>query len=265
MKRHHILFLAGLIAIGICFAFTFKSPKAAKMNANTGFALIELYTSEGCSSCPPADRLVAKIQRAYQGQEVYILAYHVDYWNHLGWKDEFSSAQYSERQRGYSNYLNLDGVYTPQAIINGKTEFVGSDEVKMKSSIQVALGRGTSAALRLSNLKITGAKASVQYHTSGIQGNNNLFLAVIEKYAQTNVKSGENGGHTLAHINIVRKLESVGLKSDTGHAEMNLPDGFNTKDWGVIAFVQGSHGEILAVQNVAVEDKEMAAIKSSGK
>src|SRR3954465_6750353 len=84
--------------------------------AKNGFALVELYTSEGCSSCPPADKLVAKIAQEYKDKEVYVLTYHVDYWNRLGWKDVFSDPASSARQRAYSGFLNVDGVYTPQAI-----------------------------------------------------------------------------------------------------------------------------------------------------
>jgi hypothetical protein len=85
-----------------------------------GFAVVELFTSEGCSSCPPADDLVAKIQKENNDQPVYILAFHVDYWNNLGWKDSFSSSAFSKRQNQYADWLNLRSVYTPQVIVNGR-------------------------------------------------------------------------------------------------------------------------------------------------
>lgn len=261
MKRHHIILFTMLIA-GLAFAFTRINHNEIRTTAaNPGFALIELYTSEGCSSCPSADKLVAKIAQEYKDKEVYVLAYHVDYWNRLGWKDVFSSPQYSARQKEYSRYLNLDGVYTPQAIVNGKTEFVGSDESKMRSAIQQNLSKNTSVGIVLNNVKISGSKAMLQYHVTGAQSNSNLILAVIQKHAQTQVKAGENSGRMLPHINIVQKLQAVSLKNDSGNTEVNLPDGFNAKDWGIVAFVQSTHGEIQAVQKAVIDGKELAAIK----
>lgn len=262
MKRYHLL-LFTIIAAGLAFAFTrinYKETKTA--TASPGFALIELYTSEGCSSCPPADKLLAKIAQEYKDKEVYLLAYHVDYWNRLGWKDVFSSPLYSARQKEYSSYLKLDGVYTPQAIVNGRTEFVGSDESKMHSAIQQNLSRSALAGITLSNVKISGSKATLQYHVTGPQANSNLMLAVIQKHAQTQVKAGENSGRMLPHINIVQKLQTISLKNETGNAEISLPDGFNTKDWGIVGFVQNSHnGEIQAAQQAVFDHKELAATK----
>jgi hypothetical protein len=265
MKRYQLFLLAGLFTVTIALAFTKKhQPGIKKLPADKpGFALVELYTSEGCSSCPPADKLLAKIQQEYGNKQVYVLAYHVDYWNRLGWKDVFSSAEYSQRQQTYAGYLkNADGVYTPQAIVNGKTEFVGSDEGKMNTTIQQNLAENTNAILTLNATKISSNNATLQYHIIGSLQNNSLILAVVQKHATTQVKAGENGGRTLSHINIVRQLQSVNIKSDTGNAEISLPGGFNTKDWTIIGFVQNTrNGAIQAVQQVLLNDKEMAVLK----
>src|SRR5476651_2422634 len=111
----------------------FKKTVPSKAN-NQRFAVVELFTSEGCSSCPPADEAIAKLQKESNGKPVYILAFHVDYWNRLGWKDVFSNADYSERQNEYAKYLRLESVYTPQVVVNGKKEFVGSEESTLQSS-----------------------------------------------------------------------------------------------------------------------------------
>jgi len=257
MKRQYLFLCATLLAVSLGFAFTRVHRPVA---GGPGFALIELYTSEGCSSCPPADRLVAKIAQEYKDEEVYVLAYHVDYWNHLGWRDVFSSPQYSQRQRNYSDYLHLDGVYTPQAIVNGRTEFVGSDEDRMHGAIQASLNKSATAELTLNNLKISGNKAGLQYKVKGAT-DASLVLAVIQKHAQTQVKAGENGGHMLPHINIVQKLQTINLKSDSGNADISLPDGFNTKDWGIIAFVQSNRdGAILTAQKANLDSATLAAI-----
>src|SRR5471032_1935701 len=118
--------IPALLIIAVAFAVSaFKNnPATSKVPANNGFVLIELFTSEGCSSCPPADELVARIQKADKDKAVYILAYHVDYWNLLGWKDQFSNAANSQRQRQYASWLKLSEVYTPQIVVNGKKEFV---------------------------------------------------------------------------------------------------------------------------------------------
>jgi hypothetical protein len=264
MKKSQILLVALLFSAVIAFAFTsrYKSDKKGTA-ATTGFALVELYTSEGCSSCPPADKLLAKIQQEYKGKEVYVLAYHVDYWNRLGWKDVFSSPAYSARQRTYAGYLKAsDGVYTPQAIVNGQTEFVGSEDGKMHTVIQQTLSKTTGISLTLNGVKINGAKASLQYQLNGAGKGNSLMLAVIQNHATTKVQAGENGGRTLPHVNIVQKLETIALKNNEGNAEITLPDGFNAKEWGIIAFVQAnSNGEILAAQKVALEGAAMASIK----
>ncbi len=261
MSNKQIISLAGLTILSLAFTSAKNHHPVKSNHYGSGFALVELYTSEGCSSCPPADKLLAKIQQEYQGKEVYVLAYHVDYWNHLGWKDAFSSAEYSQRQRNYSAYLRLDGVYTPQAIVNGHTEFIGSDEGKMRSAITQSLSKNTAEELLLTNIKISGNKATLQYHVSGGTHNaDNLELAVVQKHAQTQVKAGENSGRMLPHVNIVQKLLAISLKNDAGNAEIGLPDGFNAKDWSIIGFVQSTRsGEILAVQKAITRSKELAA------
>lgn len=262
MKRYHIFLLAGLFIAVAALAFTKKQQPETKNIKAKAFALVELYTSEGCSSCPPADKLLAKIQQEYTGKEVYLLAYHVDYWNRLGWKDVFSSAENSQRQQAYARYLkDPDGVYTPQAIVNGKVAFVGSDEGKMYNAIRQSLAQSGTTSLMLNTAKITGNKVALQYHINSTQNNNTLLFAVVEKHAISHVKSGENGGRTLSHINIVHRLQAINIKGETGNAEISLPDGFN-KDWCITGFIQNSHtGEILAAQSVVLDNKEIAALK----
>ncbi|MGN6396528.1 MAG: DUF1223 domain-containing protein [Mucilaginibacter sp.] len=203
-----------------------------------GFAVVELYTSEGCSSCPPADALVAKIERESAGKPVYILAYHVDYWNHLGWKDQFSSADYSKRQRDYAHYLKTDGIYTPQIVVNGKTEFVGSEEATLRKAISVGLQNGAATKINLYAADINAKQATLKYSISNTDKNDVLQVAVIEKSANSKVAAGENSGRTLAHVQIVRKLQAVMSPATEGAVNIALPDGFNSRTWEVIAFLQ---------------------------
>src|SRR5580704_5223589 len=115
MRSIKILTVAAILTIAALGATAFINARLLnKVNGdNKGFAVVELFTSEGCSSCPPADELVAKIEKESKDKPVYILAYHVDYWNRLGWKDVFSSAEYSKRQNEYAGYLHLQQIYTP--------------------------------------------------------------------------------------------------------------------------------------------------------
>jgi hypothetical protein len=240
------------IAVMVLASFIYHRDKTLVKTGNLkvdgkGFAVVELFTSEGCSSCPPADELVSRIQKEDKDKQVYILAFHVDYWNRLGWKDVFSSAEYSKRQNEYADWLKLKSVYTPQIVVNGKKEFVGSEEGSLRNAITAGLQTAPASTLTL-NAQKDRNKLAVQYHASGAEKNNSLFLAVVQKAAQTKVERGENGGHTLSHVQIVHKIQSLTLSaSGDGNTTIALPDGFNTQDWEVIGFVQNkTNGTILA-------------------
>src|SRR6476619_4430550 len=134
MKLPRWLIIATIvICIGVVsFAFKKfifgKQPTTQLANEKEpGFAVVELFTSEGCSSCPPADNLLARIQKEDMDKQVYLLAYHVDYWDRQGWKDRFSDAAFTQHQQQYAEWLHLNSVYTPQMVVNGKEEFVGSN------------------------------------------------------------------------------------------------------------------------------------------
>lgn len=218
---------------------------------NKGFAVVELFTSEGCSSCPAADAVLAKIEKESEGKPVYILAYHVDYWNRLGWKDIFSSADYSHRQGRYATWLNLKSIYTPQVIVNGHTEFVGSQEGTLRNAIRNSLDSAPKAELVLTNIKTDDNQATFKYSTDRGAGNS-LLLALVQKNAITVVKGGENGGRTLSHVQIVTKIEKVGLTASAGETNIALPKGFRASGYEVIALVQNpKNGEILAATRSA--------------
>ena len=128
-------------------------PQAEKKTAGNfePVAVIELFTSQGCSSCPPADRLLAKTNRTSNGRNIFTLSFHVDYWNRLGWADPFSQSAFSKRQEHYVSSLNASGSYTPQAVVNGTTEFVGSNE----SSLNRAIAKSLNTKTEVSFTKLT--------------------------------------------------------------------------------------------------------------
>ncbi|MCC3217962.1 DUF1223 domain-containing protein [Chryseobacterium sp. X308] len=211
---------------------------------NNGFAVLELFTSEGCSSCPPADELMGKIEKEYKDEPVYLLSYHVDYWNRLGWKDRFSTAENSQRQQQYSRLLNSQ-VYTPQLVVNGKTEFVGSDENNIKNAIQKALFASKKTNVELS-ATVSQNAVNVQYKAPSTDPQNILLINLVEKHSSTEVGKGENEGRHLHHWQIVHKQNLISLnKQQEGITTFKLPEGFSPENWEVIAFIQNRRtGEI---------------------
>ncbi len=179
--------------------------------------LVELFTSEGCSSCPPADRVLAQLEKdqPIANAEIMTLSLHVDYWNGLGWKDEYSSAVFSRRQQLYSQALKLDSNYTPQMVVDGRKEFVGSDSDKANKAIAEAL-KSPKASVEIVpsadnyKIKITNVPA----HQDAT-----VFLAITEDNLASNVKGGENSGKKLEHTSVVRDLKAIGMLTA---AQINL-------------------------------------------
>lgn len=171
------------------------------------FAVVELFTSQGCSSCPPADRYLRALadEAERTDERLFPLSMHVDYWNYLGWTDPFSSARYSERQRQYSEVFGRRGAYTPQAVVNGRDEMVGSHRAEVHRAIERALSTPARASLILSaqdrddSLEVVYRVASPERFE--------LVLVLAQPHARTAVTRGENGGRTLEHRNVVRALE----------------------------------------------------------
>jgi hypothetical protein len=255
-----ILSLSGLFSLN-CFMFpdsyeeltgNLKSEKIKVETTNTNrFAVVELFTSEGCSSCPPADELMAKIQRETKNQNIYFLAYHVDYWDRLGWKDQFSSNQFTVRQQQYQNWLNLYVIYTPQFIINGTTEFAGYNETGLSKKIADALTIKPSSNLELTAKTDDTDSINIHFKANEIQKNTNLFIAAVQKEATSKVARGENKGNTLHHVQIVRQLKSFALNEKEGNIAIKKPADFNTKDWELIGFLQNTSTGKIAITTKA--------------
>lgn len=230
--------LAALLAL-IASAFTCADSSTKKIvtnnSTNNGFAVIELFTSEGCSSCPPADDAVAKVLKEYNNN-VYVLGYHVDYWDNLGWKDAFSSTAYTQRQKNYAKEFNLSSIYTPQIVVNGEEQFVGSDDAQLHNTINKDLKENASENLSVRANAKDNNTIDVSFKANASR--NNLNVALIQSIASTNVQRGENSGATLHHVNIVRSLQTISLKNNAGNISFNLPAGLSAKDCAVIAFIQ---------------------------
>jgi hypothetical protein len=219
-----------------------------------GFAVVELFTSEGCSSCPPADQLIARIQQESNGQPIYILAFHVDYWNRMGWTDPFSAAAYSQRQNQYAEWLRLQSVYTPQVVVNGSKEFVGSQEPSIRKAISDGLQEVSAAQLTLSDVRLDNGKVTWRYQASKTRHNTSLLVAIVQRSATSEVKAGENSGRTLSHVQIVRQLQTAKVDaSGSGAGSLPLPAGVGTSDEEMIAFLQDNdNGHIIAATRSAL-------------
>ncbi|HVS37096.1 MAG TPA: DUF1223 domain-containing protein [Gemmataceae bacterium] len=234
-------------------------PKDAG-DAGTGVAVVELFTSEGCSSCPPADALLAEwVQAAREhGRPVYCLAFQVDYWNRLGWTDPYSDAAFSRRQNDYAQSLRLDQVYTPQMIVNGTDEFVGSDRERSRKSIEAALKRPAKAPLKLSVEKADAGAVVLYCEASSAPKGAVVNVAVVERGLVSKVPRGENGGRTLRHENVVRVFRTVSLdESGKGSVELKPPADVVQKNASAIAYIQESvAGAVLGANAVDLAPAE---------
>ena len=212
---------------------------------HNGFAVLELFTSEGCSSCPPADELMGEIENQYKNEPVYVLAYHVDYWNNLGWKDQFSKPEYSQKQQEYSRTLRSQ-VYTPQLVVNGKKEFVGSNRNAVEQAIQTALLSSNNSKIDLS-AEVVGDEINVNFKTQGKNSSRELLITLVEKKSESNVKRGENEGRHLVHWQIVHQQNRISLENSAeGKTSFKLPANFNNNDWEIIGMIQNvKSGEIF--------------------
>jgi hypothetical protein len=255
MKAINLAGIAGVLVTMTAF-INHNDQKAFEklqiLGNSKGFAVVELFTSEGCSSCPPAEELVEKIQMENKNNQIYILAYHVDYWDHQGWKDRFGDREFSKRQQQYASWLNLRTVYTPQIVINGTTEYIGSNKGSVLKAISIELNKDPLQTLILDS-KIEEGKVMVQYQVAGNMKNSELVLALIQKTAQSNIKGGENSGRSLSHVQIVRKLQSEPLTATgKGSAIIVLPKDLNNQNWEILGLIQDkSNGKISGAAKAA--------------
>jgi hypothetical protein len=199
--------------------------------------LVELFTSEGCSSCPSADEALSALakEQPIDGVEVIPLALHVDYWDYLGWSDPFAQRQFVERQEAYASHGS--GVYTPQMIVNGDATFVGGRSAAMKA-IEAARGKQTVPV----KLEARIEKGVLSAHASA--GSGTVWLAVTESSLDSKVQRGENAGHQLHHDAVVRKL----IKG--GSLELPLPKTWKPEALQVVAFVQDELGPVRGAARV---------------
>ncbi|HEX8117430.1 MAG TPA: DUF1223 domain-containing protein [Pyrinomonadaceae bacterium] len=228
-----------------------KEETARASSATRRPVVVELFTSEGCSSCPPADALLAQLDKTQpvEGAEVIPLALHVDYWNHLGWADPFSSRQFSERQGEYAAAFGKDGVYTPQMIVDGVREFNGSNSSLAQDAINKAArepkGEVTITRAPSQSAGFVHVTASIDKFPKPTEGEPaDVLLVLTESGLASEVARGENSGRRLTHVGVVRSLKPLGglpeapgtvFKAET---EVQIDKGWRRENLRAVVFAQ---------------------------
>jgi len=236
--------LSGIFVCALCLPLAWAADRPAPV-------IVELFTSEGCSSCPAADRLLSRLEQTQPvpGAQVIALEEHVDYWNQLGWNDPFSSPQYRARQNDYAVAFHAPNIFTPQMVVNGLVQFVGSDTSRAYHEIgaaaqaettQIELGTSPNSrdpemldlSLRLNNPKTAKLRES------------DVYLAVTENNLITFVQRGENAGRTLRHSEVVRSFGVIGKVDPKGASggqlvsTLRLPKEWKRENLRAVVFVQ---------------------------
>jgi len=225
--------------------------------------LIELFTSEGCSSCPPADVLLQKLvaQQPVPGAEIIALEEHVDYWNHDGWVDSYSSPEWTERQQSYVRLINKDA-YTPELVVDGRSQFSGNDAFQAEFAIEkAAREEKTEVKIAAQNPAAKGPQQfdiSIGKLPSNMAGDTaEVWLAVTEDGLHSSVSAGENAGHLLTHVATLRSLRKIGVAdagsatSFTGNAVVKLNSHWKAQNVHVTVFVQRKKSrEILGAATI---------------
>ena len=228
MKRIFIVAIV-VIAFGVA-GFTnlidaktkVQSPPANIQNSYEPFVVLELFTSQGCSSCPSADRLLDEMKKLHP-KNVFTLSYHVDYWNYIGWDDPFSSAEHAVRQRAYNEKFRYRGNYTPEVVVNGKLHFTGSDRAKMNAAIQLYGQEMVSNKVAIIKSELLDGTAIFQYVVEGNLEDKSMRAILVLDERTTEVKSGENRNRSIKNSNIVIAEEMFLLNENTGNGEISIP------------------------------------------
>jgi hypothetical protein len=222
------------IAAGIAVALVAASATAERA------VLVELFTSEGCSSCPPADALLRQVNgtQTSGGQWIVGISEHVTYWNSLGWSDPFSSSLYTERQNAYSQRFHLEGVYTPQMVINGAEQIVGSDRAALARAVKAEEEQRPQMSLRILSMSVAQGTLTVIFSTSGevpAQGAD-LIAVLADDSDRSSVLRGENSGHTLVHVAVARSISRVAKVQAAGERTVQIQ---------IPSSIQGAEGHHL--------------------
>ncbi len=216
--KNSVIKVLGLAAI-MMMPLGGHMTSAAKADGYTPKAVVELFTSQGCSSCPPADKIMAGYA---SNKDILSLSWHVDYWNYLGWKDTFSEAQFTDRQRRYATSLKERQIYTPQAIVNGRDHTVGSRKGKIDGMMK-GFSSGSKGLSVPITVKVT--KDQMQIRVAGsasLKNHPTLYMVYYNRSEKVKIERGENRGKTIVYHNIVREIQMLGMLKG-GAISVDLP------------------------------------------
>jgi len=242
-----------IVALTLCGARAEPPPAAASQATDTGQAtdsgqtvVVELFTSQGCSTCPPADRLLSQLGSGAGAGQVIPLAFHVDYWNRQGWTDPFSSPEWTARQAKYGRALHVDNVYTPELVVGGRSECVGSKRDEVMRQIAAAQAAAPAGKVSIAAAALTGRKvvvkveARIERPAHGLE----LWVALTQNGLTTAVGAGENKAATLHDDYVVRRLEKAFSlpgkpgSERSGEVKLAVDSGWDPSKLAVVAFLQ---------------------------
>ena len=218
MTRSRFLYCSAVVVLLLSMALGHAPAESRENTPDSSRTpiLVELFTSEGCSDCPPADALLGRLDRSQPvaGAQLIVLSEHVDYWNDIGWNDPYSSHAYSERQGAYARRFGLDGVYTPQMVIDGKFQFVGSDERRAVTAAEKA-AKAAKIRMSLSRAHLESETALSVHLDAGRLPSTarrpaTVLVVIADEQDESHVIGGENGGRTLKHVAVLRSIKNVG-------------------------------------------------------
>jgi hypothetical protein len=240
-----------VLLLVLCIAVLTNSPEMSAGATQRVPIFVELFTSEGCSDCPPADAFLQKLdQQPFPVAEMIVLSEHVDYWNHDGWKDPYSSHFFSERQAAYAKEFSLPSVYTPEMVVDGSSEFVGSNQTAAAKAFAKA-AVAPKIDIRLSSASIDPAGNLLAHIESGapVEEKADVYVAIALNHAESQVSAGENSGRKLSHSAVARLITKVGSVRKNGivaqDVHLKLPLDIPADNLRVIAFVQYGQSRIV--------------------
>ena len=236
-----------LVFFGLATSF---APEKSVKPVPQPVVVLELFTSHGCSSCPPADKTLQDItqQATKAGQAVYGLSFHVDYWDRLGWKDPFSAKENTARQRQYDRTLKSQ-TYTPQLVINGSQEVIGGQRGRIDQAIQTIQKQPVSAFIGVDGSLTKQTNQVTVNYTLSAAGPYRVNVALVQKEARTAVQNGENGGRTLINTNVVRQFKTIDESDTAGNLTLPLPGGLTPDQTNVLVYVQRTdNGQVVGAK-----------------
>jgi hypothetical protein len=282
MGYSHVWFWKGLCMKAEFVSILVIAILGMSSSISNGFAadhssvpiLVELFTSEGCSSCPPADTFLQKLDgQPISGAELIVLSEHVDYWNHNGWKDPYSSSAFTERQNSYSTRFHLDSIHTPQMVVDGSHQFSGGDAKEAQKAITESLGV-TKIPVRISEVSSDGGRLRAHletgpldssYHVQSVE----IYVAVALNHAESQVLRGENANRRLTHTAVVKKLSKVGkikVGEQFAHdVELKLDSGTDLHNMRVVAFLQDAASGKIVGATMKTADAAPSALGGTAK